>query len=84
MQVEAALDRNYELFEAYCIRNVFSIPDGHIPEHLIECQQHEVGVGRLEQDSADDKELAEMMGELQLVLFLIFILTITNYYRHAS
>lgn len=61
MHVEAALDRNYELFEAYCVRNVFSIPAGHVPEYLAEC----ANTGNV--DDSVDAEMAAIMGELQKV-----------------
>lgn len=62
MHVESTLDRNYELFEAYCVRNVFCIPEGHVPEYLAEC-----AVGE-EMDGGElDTEMASILGELQKV-----------------
>lgn len=61
--MEEALDRHYELFEAYCIRNVFSIPDAFTYTHdrdLLDCPE--------EDKATVDKELQAVMGQLQAVL----------------
>ena len=70
MHVESALDRNYELFEAYSVRNVFSIPAGHVPEYLAEC----ASTGGV--DDGVDAEMAIIMGELQKALFYSVLLDI--------
>ena len=61
LQVEQAIDKNYELFEAYCIRNVFSLPAGHVPPHMQKLKTSE------ECAEDVDAELAAVMAELQKV-----------------
>lgn len=66
--MEAALDRNFELFEAYCIRNVFSVPDNYQPLHvqaLLDCEEDE---------SCIDKELQTIMSELESVYIILYVI----------
>mgnify|MGYP002783727030 FL=1 len=60
------MDKNYELFEAYCIRNVFSLPANHVPSY-----QRELSLGDDNPSITDadiDAELQAVVSELQKVI----------------
>ena len=63
--VENAIDRNFELFEMYCTRNVFKLPDGYILpriEELLETMNLNV----------DEQEFARLLDNFQHVFFWLF------------
>lgn len=75
--VEAAVDRNFELFEMYCLRNVFQLPPGYLLPYErigvvsaaadgvhINAQQYERLVSDLQAAREEESKLADYQGQL--------------------
>lgn len=60
--VETRFGRNYELFEAYVIKNVFVIPDSFVLPHL-----RDLVVADNNDEDAIDEEIAGLAARLQVV-----------------
>lgn len=66
MHFDDILNKNFQLFEAYCIRNVFSIPEGYIPSYRLQCKTVES-----EEDIAKlDSDLSMVINQLKKVTFI--------------
>jgi hypothetical protein len=71
--VENAVDRNFELFEMYCLRNVFKLPEGYVLpsiEGLLETMNLNV----------DEKEFEQLLSNFQNVNFYFIVLGSTGKY----
>lgn len=61
--VEGRFGRNYELFEAYVVKNVLLLPDAFVMPH----HRGLAPVASVESEGLLDGELADLAGRLQAV-----------------